>query len=726
MLYTYHSNRMEVLADALAALTEVPLTSPVWPETIVVQSAGMSRWLSMALAQRTGICANVDFVFPAAFVWDQFRLLFDDVPEQSQHALPVLQWRVFERLAEAESIDETGALNNYLEGEPQAVKRFQLAVRIADTFDQYLVYRPDWIAQWESGDGQHWQAEMWRKLCGSAAPDHRAALAQRFVQQMNKKQIVDSGLAERISVFGIPSLAPLYFELFAHLSQFIDVHFFILNPCQEYWSDIVSERDVVRRVTQSKLPADDHYLETGNTLLASWGGQGREFVDQFSETPCEEMELFVDPGSRTMLHCLQSDILQLRHTESMARQYHAGDGSLQVHVCHSPHREVEVLHEQLLALFECLPDLRPEEIVVMTPDVESYAPSVLTVFGSREDAQRIPYAIADRCSRVENPIAESFLVLLSLGRARLTSVELLSLLENDSLARRFRISPESLPRLRRWLVDTNIRWGRDDQHRSQFGVPDELANTWSAGLQRLMLGYAMGETGGDNGTSRLFDAILPQADGATDSQLLGHFVRYAESLFQCLDELAGERTVAQWCDFLNRVLDRFFDPAEEYAFQLQALRDAFNQLAEQAATAAFEQSIGIDVIECWLKNHLEQPGHNTNFLRGGVTFCTMMPMRAVPFRVVCLLGMDHSAFPRRHSTLGFDLMANDRQRGDRSRRADDRYLFLETLLSARDCLYISYVGRSIRDNSAIPPSVLVSELLECVEQGFVAVDAPAG
>ena len=736
MLYRVYSNRLEALADYLAELCRQPLRDPLAAETIIVQSNGMARWLSMQLASRLGIAANLAFPFPAAFLWQTLRKVLGDVPEHSPYDKPVLVWRLFELLPGLEKEAPFPPIHHYLANQDLAdpdeteLRGYQLARRIADAYDQYLVYRLEWLLSWERGEQGHWQAELWRRL---QLPDyqHRGQLFRQFDKTLHT--IKPPSLPQRAAVVGISALPPQQMDLFNALSAHMDIHLLILNPCREYWGDIRAERDIARfeEMQLTHNPDDDldaheteppdPYLEVGNALLASLGKQGRDFIDLLENYPATDREYYLDIASQSLLAQVQTDILELRQrgdaTSERAApvlEISASDRSIQVHACHSPLREIEVLHDQLLALFAANPQLRPADIIVMTPDIEAYSPTIEAVFATAESDRYIPFTIADRSLSHEQPLVEAVLSLLSLPKRRFAAQPVLALLEYPALRRRFGLSEADFSLIQAWLRETKIRWGIDREERAALDLPLTDEHTWRAGLERLLSGYAL-----PTGQRQLWHGILPFDDvEGGNAQVLGRLVNFLECLIQLVRETEQARTLEDWRSWLTEQLELFFLPQDEEETQLQQVRSALDALGATAELAATQATLGLTVLRSALADTLTEQASPSGFFSGGVTFCTLVPMRSIPFQAVCLIGMNHDAYPRPRRIPDFDLMARYFRKGDRSRRNDDRYLFLEALLSARQCFYLSYIGNDVRDNSEKPPSVLVSELLDVLARGY--------
>jgi len=721
MLHLYQSNRLEILLELLAAVVAQPMESPLAPETVIVQSRGMGRWIALRLSEKHGVCANIRFPLPASFLWQLLCDVLGDLPKRSAYVPETLTWRLMNWLAADQKLEQAPRLKHYIKSGDD-LRRFQLAHRIADVFDQYLVYRPDWIAAWERdellglGPDEAWQALLWRDLRDSNPEPHRAQLVQILLRHLPAAAPAES-LPERIILFGISSLPPVFLDVIRALAERIAVCLFVLNPCQEAWGEIRDSHEIAR-LMGDKAPTELH-LDVGNPLLASLGKQGRDFFDGLSAEHPQVHSLFhaAEGPSPTILQTAQADILNLvNRSETGKQKVSLTDRSLQVHVCHSRMREVEVLHDQLLSLLDADLGLEPGDIVVLTPDISAYAPYIEAVFGAREGAPLIPHSIADRDRLGERPMLERFLRLLDLPTARFEAEWVLDFLELPAIRRRFELSEDDIPIIHGWVRDAAIRWARDAPHKAALALPPDPHHTWREGLQRLLLGYALPQASAGDGVP-LFEGTLPHDDIEGGLALtLGRFAEFVETLMQYSAKLDTRLPLDNWTDTLAEMLDSLFLSEEEPDDEtMQQLRDAFDFLRELAEQAGFDKPVSSSVVKTWLTTQLRETEGSSGFLTGGVTFCAMVPMRSLPFEVICLLGLDDGAFPRQHRPPGFDLIGRNPRRGDRSRRLDDRYLFLETILSARRMLYISYVGRDIRDNSKLPPSVLVSDLLDVVQ-----------
>ncbi|OUR71587.1 exodeoxyribonuclease V subunit gamma [Methylophaga sp. 41_12_T18] len=727
MLNVVYSNDMVQLAAQLAEIQHSDPLPPLEAETVIVQSNELARWLSLFLAQHQGVASNIEFPYPSAYIWTLFRRVLSGVPKQSPFSTDAMAWRIFELLPQCQHLPKFEPINAYLGSQDDPLKRYAISHRIADSFDQYLMYRPDWLQAWEQGETPHWQALLWQQLtAGEDASLHRASLLQQLHDYLLSTDQRPAGLPRRLAIIGVSALPPVYLKIFELMARHCDITLMFFSPSEAYWGDVVDKKTQAKRLAESQ--EEDLYFNSGHPLLASLGKQGQEMFEQLQECEHEQQHLFNPPQQTSLLGCLQHDIYALNDPELVEDKQviSVEDDSIQAHACHSAMREIEVLHDQLLALFERHPDLSPTDVVVMTPDIEVYAPWIDAVFArvEGEASQRyIPYGIADCGVRYQSPVLNAFITLLGLPQSRFDVETVLSLLECQAIQHRFALDDEQLTVIRTWLAETQTRWALSGEDKAKFDLPETDNNTWRAGLDRLLLGFAMPLT--EQGEDlRLFEQQLA-FDGISGERAatMAQLCAFVDSLDKLRNHLNRPRTAEQWQQTLNECLDNVFLPMgndNHDESELLLLRKTIDKLVETTELAGFEQTLSLALVTDWLNGHLDTSQTLSRFMGHGVTFCGMVPMRSIPFDVVCLIGMNDDSYPRRQPTAGFDLLSHDYRLGDRSRRDDDRYLFLEALLSCQRHLYLSYVGASIHDNATIPPSVLVSDLRDVLKQSYQA------
>lgn len=717
MLTLHTSHKTEyLLAHLIKVIHSQPLPSAFDREVFLIQSQGMERWLSQELANEFGVWANADFLFPSKF-FNSMANLVDVSLDAGPFERNNLIWQIDALLRNVDNQPVFAPLQNYLEKNHEssagnsALRRYELAEQIARVFDEYQIMRPDMLDLWArqqlvtNNSAETWQMALWNLLLDKLQDRtqklrHRGQIWQAAIEQLtnpSNPNLIDR-LPKRISVFGISSMPPLFLEFLHALATQTDVQLFLMQPCKDYWADIPGIQETrLAKLTRNTFTETDLSLDEAiqNPLLSLLGQQGREFhqmllergdiawtVDSFEDFSSEE-------NSSTLTH-LQDSILN-----NIDRPVRAQDNSIKVVACHSPMREIQVLKDYLLERLNQDAQLELRDIVVMAPDISNYEPFISAVF----DDPRFAYSVADRSIRSANEILDRFIELLQLLSSRFEWDRVLDLLEQPVIYQKLGLNEEALDWIRTWVAQTHIRWGKDADHKSQMNLPALEQNTWDAGLKRMMEAFIQRGTGFD------IEGSITQALGALD-----HFVR--NILFRFSKLTTQERTLGQWQKSLLAMLESTF---EENAFgHLVQLRELIGDLQTLPQT----QSYPLDVIIHWLESSVGEQKSSQGFLSGQLTFCSILPMRSIPFKVICLIGLNENDFPKLDRKPSFDLMGgrDNFRTGDRSNRMDDRYQFLDALLSSRDAFYLSYVGQSIQSNREIPPSVVISEVLDALQQ----------
>ncbi len=722
MLRIGSSNHFEILLDALLDDVGAAPASPFTPMQVIVPSAALRRRVELAVADRFGICANIEFSFLAQWLWRQIGQVVA-VAEVSPFTPPVLAWRIYGIFGDAKFVGAHPPLVNYLR-HADAMMRYDLAVRTAALLDQYLTYRPDWLAVWAAdrkvglpganaarAQDERWQAALWRRVARELGIDrqHPSAAFFREVEAEAEHAPRRWGLPAAAYVFCLPTIPPLYIDMLRRLGRWIDVNLYAINPCHAYWFDIVTPRRF-RRLAASD--AVDHH-EVGNRLLAAWGGQSKEqlavLFDDGGETSVDA-ERFAASGRRTLLGSVQDAILDLY---DVAQASHAplppDDRSIEIHVCHSLTRELEVLQDQLLAMFGGPNPPRPSDILVVTPGLDDAAPLIDAVFGNAAPKLRIPYTITGRARSAVNPVARALLELLTLATSRLPVSAVARLLQQPIVGIRFGIDAAAFDAIHGWLEASAIRWGLDAEHRAAFDLPSVSRHTFHDGLERLFLGYALPAA-----TDTPVHRVLPAGNvEGSDALALGCFAQFMQQVERLHHDLARAKSADEWRQTLSGIIGEFLLPAHDEIDDLREVETAIANLHDNMRRGELTQPVTVDVLRAALEGLVDDPARG-GVPTGVVTFSSMTSLRSLPYRMVCVLGLNDGAYPAPSRPAEFDLMALSPRRGDRQRRADDRNVFLDLVLAARERLYLSYTGRSIRDNSILPPSVLISDLVDYV------------
>ncbi len=766
MLTLYPSNKLEHLSYLLNAVIQKSEQAVLAPKIILVESTGMQHWLNMQIAQHSGIAMNLSFPMPTRFVWQLCRdILGDDkVPLQSPYKREVMQWRIEELLASPAFIEQgfDAKLEMYWHSQDSnttELKRLDLARLIADTFEQYLMFRPQWLLDWEAGESiasgassdrvnasilkhEQWQRWIWLALV-KQEPNHPVRLQKNAVEALAKNKHV---LPKEIHFFAINTMAPQTLDFFNQIAKYSDIHFYHLNPCIDYWGDASSDKAIAAKLKQGQIDAWVSQQNI-NPLLRNLGEQGKDLFNLLSNASNYEISAFdADYPSSAVgisyLHQVQSQILQGENGGSkatgLASKTNSGaesknDESIVLRSCHSPLREVQVLHDFLLAKMADDPELAPQDVLVMCPAIEDYSPYIGAIFGkgvrelNRDENKKIPCSIADRTALDAEPLIAAYMQLLSLPDSRFSVIELMSFLHLPAVMSKFQIQSTDLDMFEHWIERSNIFWGLNKQHRQAVvGSQEQSAfYTWEWGLSRILEGFVHADN-----TSILADGCVPVNLLEGQSALaLGKLIQVIEKLAQYRQTLTQMRTMDEWKAYLLALKDAIFSTADESGndtYALHLLSHTLGQFFEHVdmakhydKTDAAAKKWSYLSIRNALKQSFSSPDSRNHFMTGQVTFCSMMPMRSIPFKIIAILGLNDDGFPRKNSQIDIDLIPQlGRKIGDRSRRGDDRYLFLEAILSARKTLYLSYQGRSVKDNKVKEPSLVLSEFTDYIGNQF--------
>jgi len=775
MLHIHRAERADGLVGALGDLVRQPLDDPLTAEVVAVPTRGVERWLAQRLSTRLGgtpgrsdgICANFDFPFPSRLVGGAVATASgidesDDPWRVERSVWPLLEV-VDQRLGEpwlATLAAHLGTAGPSVDPERRS-RRFGSVRHIADLYDRYGVHRPEMLRESAAGDDTDgdgralgddwsWQAELWRHLrtaIGLPSPAERLVDACRRL----RADATLLSLPPRISIFGLTRLPVSYVQVLGALAAERDVHLFLLHPSPVLWEAVAAaghnHRGVMRRAVD-KTPD-----LARNPLLASWGHDAREMqlVVTAAEGASTDDHRPLEDGRATLLARIQGDVRADRSPPGVSVSspgdhdddrllIDPDDASVSVHSCHGLTRQVEVVRDAILHALADDPTLEARDVIVMCPDIETFAPLIHATFGGGNvddggsdsaDASLpgspgppdLRVRLADRSLRQTNPVLGVVSELLELASARLTTAQALDLAGREPVRRRFGLNDDDLARLEEWVADAGVRWGLDAAHRATFKLEWLEANTWKSGLDRLLVGVAAAEGG-----QRLIGGVLPLDDvGSGDIDLAGRFAEFIDRLHRVITDLAEARTIDGWAESIGRAAGALTSTSGRNAWQTLALESLLHEVVDEATVGGrvHGRPLSLPELRALLSDRLRGKPTRANFRTGHLTVCTLVPMRSVPHRMVCLLGLDDGVFPRKTARDGDDILLGEPRIGDRDARTEDRQLLLDALLSATDRLVITYEGRDERTNALRRPAVPVGELLDVVDKSARtgAVDA---
>ncbi|HSC11012.1 MAG TPA: exodeoxyribonuclease V subunit gamma [Rhodanobacteraceae bacterium] len=735
----YRASRLEALLDPLQTLMQAaPPQHLLAPHSVIAAHPGMQRWLSRELALRRGprgIVANLRIELPSEWL-DRLVLaaLGGEAVALRPYRRDILRWRIHECLGELGDSRVAAYLGD--SGGSRAQRRFQLAERLARIYTRYLVYRPDWLREWASGRDPTrsgtFLAPLWKMLHRQIALPHRGEMIARLLAALEKPAADVLG-AEPLHVFGLAHLAPAELDVLRAVARHRPVVLYVPDPCREFWGGLRTDRQRLRELLREDPDAaatQVAFLGQDHPLLASWGRMGQQFMLALDDSGAAIDERHWQdqsdtPQLDTRLHRLQESIRQLKPELIGAPtdfETARADRSLHVHACHTRLRELEVLRDTLLRARSDDPQLKPSGIVVMMPDIQAYLPLLPAVFGEagRHEGP-LPYHCFDVAVARAHPLFSAFRQLLDLAQARVTAPEVVDLLAVPQVARKLGLGAGDVDVLTRWLQDSRVAWALDAGFRARFGVPAIAEHTFAWAMDRMIAGYAVGSPEGEETAAlALPDLHIAPLDGVHGPQAA--LVGALDALLIEVEAWTGAgalpRPASAWAAWLEQRLDALFsiDPTDREAREAKAFLLRFARaIADEPGESGLDPVLDFSVVREALLDRLDAVPEQQRFLLGGVTFCGMVPQRSIPFDVVAVLGLNDGEFPRGGSDAGLDLMATQRRFGDRDTRSDDRYLFLETVMSARTQLHLSYIGEGVRDGKPRNPAAPLAELMEALD-----------
>jgi exodeoxyribonuclease V gamma subunit len=754
---------LNVLVDRYAADIQVrPRGADLLvPEYLVIQTPGMKKYLALECARRNSIFTQVSALMPKQFIMELGYILLGIQEKRSVFEQDILPWAIYRLIKEGIEADvpELGELKTYVGEKNSEMRLFSLAQKTANIFDQYMLYRPQWLAAWESGKplfikdaalavNEKWQMFIWNKLIDENSKflkEHESdgmVSPTRYMDMLLEKMRTITTeerehLPKRVFLFGMSILPPQYLHIFSKLGELIDVTLYLQVPSIFYFGDTLTDRQVGFRARLLSATGGSVLSSAANenALLRNLGRMGKEFMDLILGENLQPEELFdlddvLDPAQppNSLLQHTRWDVLMCSDTTQQPIVCNEDRWSLRLAPCYGPLREVEVVHDLLLDCFAEDRTLSPSDVLIVTPDIDVYGPIVHMVFG---DAQQrcgtaIPFTVADQSAMSDDTIARFAQDLLSAVAGRFEVSTILPLFETACDLSGLPIGMKEREQLRLWCRHSGIRWGIDKAFKRNLHLPENEEYTWRYGIDRLIAGYAMDdEERMDDG---MFPAVEVEGDGA---ELLGRLAEFIDSLALFAVAATEKHTIAEWNGIIAPLVRRLLSGKdileEDDRETAAAFSRALRTLREQIEISGTEsQKFPFAIYMQSIVDELSQSIGGRGFFHGDVTVAGMIPMRSIPFRIVVMLGMNRGQFPRHTVRPLFDLMSQSPPiDGDRDSLKSDRYLFLETLLAAKDRLIITWNGFDSGDGTELPPSVLVDELKAHLDREY-CVENPTG
>ncbi|MCK9224176.1 MAG: exodeoxyribonuclease V subunit gamma [Candidatus Muirbacterium halophilum] len=729
-LFLYERTKLEELIQIFSQTYMSSKSDPFKKDVVIVQSQGMARWITRKSAEINGIFTNVEFMFPNAFIEKFFNGVFGDKYKPELISGKVNAFRIMNVLMDEREKNPNGIFKEIFDYVGDFETRlFKISSVLSEIFENYQLFRPDLIRSFKHGDIDKFrklfldkkdeferQFELYKRIMPEDLYD-KSDVFYEICNNFSNLSLPDD-FPDKIYIFGVSILPPYFLKVFEQISTVCEVHLFLMNPCTEYWIDIVSRKESAKKFLQAaKITGIDNLQENelhfyiGNSLLAEFGSMGREFFSQileFSDEISDNLDS-IDIKRDNLLHCIQHDISTLSQGNKSEFVFKESDNSIIINSCHGIRRELEVLKDFILDVLDNNSDIHPSDIIVMAPDIHQYSQLIDSVFSDFYFDNKISYSISDVALSEEDPIISTFLEIIEKATSKFTVSDVLSIMERPIIMQSFGFDEKSVEIIRYWIAELNIR----------FGFDDDFFNSWKHGIKRLITGYF------SDCEEVLWDEVTsyPYIEGEY-ALIAGNFAAFIDFLEDLSSKSNFKNTIEQWGFLFYEIIKKLQDNSQDIS-KFNILINNIDILCGEnniQKLSDFNEKISFDIIRTFLKRQFKNSLSSKGFLSDGITFSSMLPMRSIPFKVICLLGMNIDSFPGKEKKLEFDLVREKPKVGDRSKRKSDMYLFLETIMSVRDKLYISYNGQSEKDNSKKEPSVLVSIFIDYIKDYYHGVN----
>ncbi len=744
------SNRVEILYEQLRdILFDKNQTNLFTRRIIIVPSPAMKSWLMLRMAQdpKLGFATGMRVVYLDEALEILSNELCIDEEETRIPSHLELSFAIENLIrSKLESQDNVWIpIKKYVSSGSQRKKDKRLAAfsdELARLFSKYGKYGGEALLEWNENRYPQWQIALWKELY------HTNPSWSYPYKKLESNRCNPQKFDYQIHLFALSFISQLDYRFMEKISKTYPVHFWMMSPCQAFWSDLISDKEKKKlkerwkdkNANKNQLEDLEEYLRECNPLLANFGRLGRQMAMQIEESHAITNSLFELPetvenieqyqdtffddvvysSNKTpfnILQGVQADLASLRTPKPENRiPLLQNDSSIQVHSASSRLREIEVLHNNLLEIIhkhsKDSKPITPNQMIVMAPNIMDYEPYIKMVFGSEDS--KLDYQIMDLPMQSQNPVAQVFVQLISLPLTRWEVSKVFALFEQPAFHLRHGLKREDLETLREWLKKTGIRWAENQDHRAEIFQRDHglsksnasQTGTWEEGWQRLLHAFVVEDE----------ELKLEFGKSEMAGKIIGIFKSLRSDL-SMLDE-RNQFTLDQWADFLRCLAESYLSSTiDKEAFD--GLLNLFQRIKE-ASKNLRDKKFSFASVRKRLLNAMEQKDYSYRDTHlHAVKFCSMLPMRAVPAQVIVLLGMDEGAYPRREVLLSLNLLTNNPKADYSPSQTDyDRYLFLEALLSARQYFHISYCNYDPSDPKSIPPAIIVTELLNYLDQAF--------
>ncbi|WP_284443115.1 exodeoxyribonuclease V subunit gamma [Buchnera aphidicola] len=711
MFKVYKSNSLNILLlKAHDIIQKQPLSNIFEKEIFIYDNKVLFQYLNIFLAEKVGISANFKLYHPKDFIWKLFQIILSKKELKNTFTHSIMIWKIMNIL------DKRKFFENYNKKKDK-IQNFKFSFLMANIFEKYIFYRPNWINDWEKKNqstinpSEQWQIKLWMEIIDNTkklnqCTHHFSNLFYDLQKLIKEKKIKKTHLPNRCFIISSFSLNPSYIKIFKKISIYMNIYFLYITPYKNNTFNLIQTNkiDSYEKIEKKNT--------LSNSLITLWGQYEKIYSLYIIES--QEIKIinyFKKNKNSNLLNNIKNDFFQSSKLRKK-RFLKATDNSVSINICFDKKNEIEILYEKLLIFFHENSSIEPGDIVVTSFLLDDYISHINAIFTSVDKKKQIPFFISKKFSKKTEITLSYFKKILNLSNSRFENEEILELLDVPEIAKKFNFSEEEIKILYAWIEEANIRWAVDCKHKDYLSFPKNKQNTWFYGIEKLLLSYAM------NDKETIWNNILScSVINGSRAELIGKLIIFINTLKKWQKKLSKSQHLTYWYSLSEKLISDFFFCSKKIEKPIQMIQKNWMKMINDSLISNYSQKISINILK---KNFFYKYYYTNNeiFLPGVVNFCHPASVCYIPFKIICIIGADHSSIPKTNYLDNFNLLKKYPLIGDIDVYQKYCYLFAQSISCAEKYFYISYIGYSVKDKSKRYPSVLIDQLLNYIACNF--------
>ncbi|ANZ22646.1 exodeoxyribonuclease V subunit gamma [Buchnera aphidicola (Diuraphis noxia)] len=713
MFIIFRSNKINILLSKVCQIIQKkPLSNIFEKEIFIHDSKILFKYLNIFISNNIGISANFKFYRPHDFIWKVFQSILYKNNLKNTCTQSIITWNIMNVLNKKNFCEHIKTKDN-------AYKKFKFSYLMATIFHQYLIYRPNWINEWEQNkntclinEDEIWQVKLWKEIINHSKKNNQSGyhfvnLFNYFQSLKNHNKIKKNVLPNRIFIISSFTLTPSYIKILKIISKYTNIYFLYITPFKTniFYPNTIKNGNLSHK---KKHP--------NNTILSLWRKYEEYYIIKLMHSKKIKITNFFKNEANKNINLLNNikknflkfDCLNLKNIKK--KSFLKIDNSISINICDNKYNEIQILHDTLLLHFNKNKNLKLDNIVVICDSIDDYMSSIHAIFEAKNENENLPFFISTKVSKKEEKIFLFFNKILNLSYSRFENEEILEFLNIPEIANHFNISEDDINILYHWIQEANIRWGINSKHKKSLSLPEHNANTWEWGIEKLLLSYAT------NTTENVWnDVVSCSVINTSRADLIGKLIIFINVLKKWKKKISKSQYLSCWRSLFREFINDFF--YKKTNKPVQNLHKSWIKMIDDISYSNYTQKISIKILKkhfnCTIKRTYQK------FLPGVINFCHPSDICYIPFEIICIIGSDYKSTLKNNKPNSFINILNKYPLiGDLNFYEQYCYLFLQNISCAQKYLYISYVGTSIKDESKTSSSILIEQLLDYIAFNF--------